>query len=118
MAFRTFTDSEGRDWQVYDVTPPADERRRYDRRATPDAVEPERRESDDRRLTVGRVSRLAAAAPEGWLCFQLGEERRRLSPIPKEWTRAGDRELEEYSRIARPAPTTSVNAESPDARQR
>src|SRR6266700_1139321 len=57
MALRNFSDASGREWQVYDVTPPEDERRRYDRRGTPDSIEADRRSSDDRRITVGRVSR-------------------------------------------------------------
>ena len=41
MAFRTFVDATGREWQVYDVVPPSDERRRNDRRGdvTPDRID-------------------------------------------------------------------------------
>jgi hypothetical protein len=101
MAFRTFIDSSGQEWQAYDVKPPADERRRYDRRSNPETVEPDRR-SDDRRLSVGRVSRLANAATEGWLCFERGEDRRRLTPLPKNWARCSDEQLEKYRESAQP----------------
>ena len=66
MAFRTFVDSAGQEWQVYDVVPPADERRNHDRRAEEEPEEPEEtnyeRRSDDRRLTVGRISQLVNGA--------------------------------------------------------
>ena len=107
MAFRTFTDSAGQEWQVYDVVPRPDERRRYDRRSSKVAVpEPvsdmdrDQREDDDRRLTVGRQSPLAGLK-EGWLAFESGEDRRRLSPIPEGWETATDAELERYREAAR-----------------
>ena len=104
MALRTVLDSSGQEWLAYDVIPPADERRRYDRRANTEAIEPERRSSDDRRLSVGRVSRLANGTG-GWLCFERGEDRRRLSPIPENWERSTDQQFEEYRNSARPVPT-------------
>lgn len=107
MAFRAFIDSAGEEWQVYDVVPRPDERRRYDRRgskvAAPEPVSDtagDRRDDDDRRLTVGRQSPLAAVK-EGWLVFERGEDRRRLSPIPAGWAMATDAELERYREAAR-----------------
>jgi hypothetical protein len=32
---------------------------------------------------------------QGWLCFDSGTEKRRLSPVPKEWQALGDAELEQ-----------------------
>jgi hypothetical protein len=104
MAFRTFVDSSGQEWQAYDVVPRPDERRRYDRRSSEEIAEEERRGSDDRRLSVGRVSRLSGRA-EGWLCFERGEERRRLFPIPEDWQRCSDEELQKYRDSARPVPS-------------
>jgi hypothetical protein len=43
---------------------------------------------------------------EGWLCFECGDDRRRLSPIPKGWARASDATLEAYCRSATPARTS------------
>jgi len=107
MAFRTFIDSAGQEWQVYDVVPRPHERRRYDRRASgvgaPEPVSEavrDRRDDDDRRLTVGRQSPLAAVR-QGWLTFERGEARRRLSPIPDGWATAPDAELERYREAAR-----------------
>ena len=115
MALRTFLDSTGEEWQVYDVTPPLDERRHYDRRATAEESEPDRRASEDRRLSVGRVSRLVSLA-EGWLCFERGDDRRRLTPIPKDWLKATDEELEQYRESARRVPATPRNGQAQSRR--
>jgi hypothetical protein len=124
MAFRTFVDGEGQEWQAYTVVPPADERRRADRRDTDltpaeassaveaDSASDDRRDSDDRRLTVGRVSRVFRAEPQGWLVFESGAERRRLSPIPDEWTHATDEELERYRQSAKPVAQTPHSSEA------
>jgi hypothetical protein len=41
---------------------------------------------------------------QGWLCFDSTVEKRRLSPIPRNWQSLSDRELEELSRHAEVAP--------------
>jgi len=115
MAFRTFVDASGQEWQAYDVVPPADERRRNDRRgdSSVNGEGDERREPrDDRRLTVGRVPRLSVAHPAGWLVFERGTERRRLSPIPSDWPRCSDDALEAYRQSARPVPHTRLGGAS------
>ena len=54
---RTFMDSSGTEWDVFEVHPGS-----------------------------GRtVSRVPAAFRDGWLCFQSHAERRRLAPIPLGW---------------------------------
>lgn len=103
MSMRTFLDAAGQEWQVFDVVPRRqEERRRYDRRGSADAPEPvapaDRRE-EDRRLSVGATPRVGRNAV-GWLCFEHGAERRRLSPIPEGWSTAPDAQLEEYRRAA------------------
>ena len=115
MAFRTFLDSRGQEWQAYEVIPPVDERRRYDRRSNPEDAEPDRRGSDDRRLSVGRVSRLASGAA-GWLCFERGEDRRRLTPVPQDWIKCSDEELEQYRDSARPV-TPVMRFGQPESRK-
>ncbi|MGH7615989.1 MAG: hypothetical protein ACREPM_02045 [Gemmatimonadaceae bacterium] len=102
MSLRTFVDSSRREWLAFDVVPRADERRYTDRRGDdqPEFGVEERRDSD-RRLTVGGVSAMQGA--EGWLCFECGDDRRRLSPIPMGWSRASDATLESYCRSATPA---------------
>ncbi len=106
MSLRTFVDSAGREWQAYDVVPREEERRHYDRRSEESHLdEAEERRDHDRRLTVGgRSERLGVA---GWLVFENGDDRRRLTPIPEDWNRAEDSKLETYLRSARQVKTTA-----------
>ena len=103
MAFRTFLDRAGNEWQAFDVVPRADERRHYDRRSDHaeqnDASERERREERDRRLTIGRGWTLGPS--QGWLVFERGNDRRRLSPIPNDWFTCPDEQLDGYREAAR-----------------
>ena len=103
MTLRIFTDSNGGEWQAFDVVPRADERRRYDRRSPAEqrALDEERRDAD-RRLTVSGRSPLASSVCDGWLCFERGVDRRRLIPIPDNWPRCSDQELEGYWHSATP----------------
>jgi hypothetical protein len=64
---RAFTDVRGVTWDVY-------------------AVYPEARLSPH--------SQLKGTFPQGWLCFDAGAEKRRLSPIPENWQAQSDDELE------------------------
>jgi hypothetical protein len=105
MSLRTFTDSHGQEWEAYDVVPRTEERRRYDRRSGETKIDPaDERRDTDRRITVGRSEHITAKA--GWLCFESQDERRRLTPIPEDWTRADEAQLEVYCREARPARLT------------
>lgn len=62
---RTFTDAEGKTWQVFSVHPST---------------------------RVGRAA-VRAAFAHGWLTFECGEETRRLAPIPEDWQTADDAAL-------------------------
>ena len=117
MAFRTFLDRTGDEWQAFDVVPREDERRHYDRRSghqseQDESVADDRRDEHDRRLTVGGVGLLGSA--QGWLVFERGDERRRLSPIPDGWEKCSDLELDAYREVAQPvrieAPTLAESA--------
>jgi len=101
MSLRTFVDSARREWLAFDVIPRADERRYSDRRGDDATFAGEERRDTDRRLTVGGSGGMQGT--EGWLCFECGEDRRRLSPIPNGWSRASDATLESYCRLATPA---------------
>lgn len=57
LSSRTFTDVEGRSWQVFSVHPS---------------------------MRVGKAA-VRAAFAQGWLTFECGEETRRLAPIPDDW---------------------------------
>jgi hypothetical protein len=72
MAARTFTDSAGLTWSVFEV-----------HRASQKA---------------GAVSR---GLEHGWLAFASGETRRRLAPFPSSWETATDSELEDLCATAR-----------------
>ena len=106
MAFRDFVDSDGLEWQAFDVIPRTTERRTAERRsgetrAVEEGAETERRESDRRFVGTGRAT-LTSTVRSGWLVFERGAERRRLSPIPENWQRLTDSELDAYLRVARP----------------
>jgi hypothetical protein len=75
MPARTFTDSAGLTWDVFEV-----------RRAT---------------QNPGAVSR---GLEHGWLAFACGERKRRLAPFPSGWETATDAELEVLCESARRAP--------------
>jgi hypothetical protein len=65
---RSFTDARGIWWDVF-------------------AVYPESRPSPH--------SQLKGTFQQGWLCFESGGEKRRLSPIPEDWRTVSQRDLEE-----------------------
>jgi hypothetical protein len=67
MAFRTFRDPEGREWQVWDVVPTRD--------GDPGAR--------SQRYLPGEMA-------EGWLCFEAADQKRRLSPLPADWEARDD----------------------------
>ena len=104
-------------------SPAAPERRhRTDRRRAP-APDPiiERRRGGDRRANAGHGpgsrTRTAALA-EGWLAFQAGSARRRLTPIPADWESCPEADLRRLARLAvpvsaSPAPVRSRADEPP-----
>ena len=102
MPYRMFQDSAGREWQVWDVVPRLTERRldASDRRVdiTPIAFADRRRE--ERRLSEARRTVLRGTYAHGWLCFDNGVDKRRLSPIPPDWTTTDVHTLEAYLRAA------------------
>lgn len=99
MSLRSFIDSEGTEWRVWDVVPegvPAQDRRRTD---TLDPTVP------DRRLPV--------VDPEldgGWLVCESALEKRRIAPIPEGWESCPDAELERLCKRARERPNGKTDA--------
>jgi hypothetical protein len=81
---REFQDQGGRHWRVWDVNPMLHARKSTARPAA--------------RLKV----------PEAWLCFEAGDERRRLSPIPPDWETADVRTLEQLWRSAEVVPSPAL----------
>src|SRR5829696_4657105 len=101
MAYRTFTDSAGTEWQVWDVRPQGratDRRSDEDRRLLTVQIEhAERRDAPDRRAPL-----VAPGMESGWLCFQAGGDKRRLVPIPTAWDSEPNERLEAFLRLAAP----------------
>lgn len=107
MAYRSFRDANGVEWEAWDVIPRLVERRMADRRQGGTADESERRRGVERRAMARRRASLAGLE-QGWLCFERGEEKRRLTPIPPDWPRCDDTRLAEYCNqagaVRRPLP--------------
>lgn len=107
MGYRVFKDSQGTEWQTWDVVPQLAERRIADRRGAarvpPPQVAADRRQISDRRIASGRRPFLSAGLDGGWLCFEAQVEKRRLTPIPADWLRCDEACLERYCRQAKPA---------------
>lgn len=86
VAHRQFTDSIGRTWDAWEVTPEFAERR-----TTPPApwLGVERRQRAEFRVPLGKQW------SKGWLAFETRGEKRRLAPVPPGWSALTDRELAE-----------------------
>jgi hypothetical protein len=87
MPLRTFEDSKGETCKVWNVTP--------------FVVQGTERRMTERRMAAGTLY----SGPEresGWLCFERGNEKRRLTPVPAGWDDAPDHELESLFDSARP----------------
>lgn len=79
MAFRTFRDPEGREWQVWDVVP-----------------------SREVEGLSRRHHYLPPEMAQGWLCFEAGDEKRRLTPLPADWEQHDDASMLALCRSAIP----------------
>jgi hypothetical protein len=121
MPYRTFVDSTGTDWQVWDIVPRLNERRNSDddRRVQETVISFADRRREGRRLTQARRSVLRGSYAQGWLCFDNEKEKRRLCPIPRDWTTCSDELLEVYARhaerVSRSQPSFTLSGEGPIA---
>ena len=79
MAFRTFRDPEGREWQVWDVVP--------------------NREGDG---GTRRHHYLPPEMAQGWLCFEAADQKRRLTPFPNDWEQRDDDAIHALCLAAQP----------------
>jgi hypothetical protein len=88
MAVREFTDSGGREWRVWDVTP--------------ESIHPPIKTEDY----------LADIYQTGWLVFETKaeDEKRRLSQIPADWSGLSDRDLEVLLQRAEVIPPRKLRA--------
>lgn len=116
MAHRSFTDSAGVAWEVWEVHPgvasagaEAAERRSGEERrgagppSSAPPPPPERRVIGERRVGVSPPMR------DGWLAFQSPSERRRLVPIPHGWADDSETQLEAYCDAARVVPRSNTS---------
>lgn len=102
MGYRSFKDSTGVAWDAWDVVPQLAERRVDDRRQARQPIAFRDRRRAERRIVMSRRAVMAGGLLNGWLCFEGATEKRRLSPIPDDWARCSESQLEEYCRVARP----------------
>ena len=95
MAHRDFVDSHGIRWDVWSVRPEYAERRR---KTPPEDVPAlERRERAEFRVPLG------GQWAGGWLCFESNVEKRRLAPVPDDWSDLPVEELEKLCHEATPS---------------
>jgi hypothetical protein len=92
MAYREFEDSEGNAWRVWDVHPSHAERRVGDDRRSDDRLESLK---DRRRMSEPRVL-MPPELMAGWLCFECGDQRKRLVPVPEGWQSAPAAQLRHW----------------------
>jgi hypothetical protein len=94
MAYRTFCDSNGSYWQVWDVRPDRVERRSLERRTIPPPLWRglERRKGERRGLS-GKRTVVNEGNSTGWLIFESLTAKRRLAPIPVGWEKCSQAEL-------------------------
>jgi hypothetical protein len=106
VPYRSFSDTRGQEWQVWDIVPRLAERRHgaADRRVEHTVIPFADRRQDDRRLSSSRRMVLRGAYAYGWLCFDNGAEKRRLTPIPPDWTTCAVERIEQYLSRARSVP--------------
>ncbi|MEP6990879.1 MAG: hypothetical protein ABJA80_08130 [bacterium] len=101
MAHREFVASNGVAWQVWEVIPQSVDRRRLRERRIAPRDEQDRRKRHEARL------RPSDGDTDGWLVFESYDQKRRLRPIPRQWARASDEELESMcaraARASRPS---------------
>lgn len=121
MPYRVFTDSTGSEWQVWDIVPQLSERRGLDsgereRRVKAVPIDFADRRAEPRRTTVARRALLRGSYSQGWLCFDNGQQKRRLTPIPRDWATCSEPLLETYMRHAeRATGAYTAIADEPDA---
>jgi hypothetical protein len=83
---RGFTDSAGLEWRVWEVFPTRGD------------------SSETKGEAHSRSSLKGTAFADGWLCFESGEHKRRLAPIPEGWQFRDVELLEELCSNATPVP--------------
>jgi hypothetical protein len=99
--FRVVRDAAGRSWDVWESRPSIVDRR--DGRERRGAGR-----GDDRRQFAEERVPVPASFRKGWLCFQCGDEWRRVAPIPRHWYSLSDNELMALSANANASQQTQL----------
>ena len=84
MAARTFTDSTGATWDVFEV-----------------------------HRSSQKSGAVSPGLEKGWLSFVNGETKKRLAPIPRDWESVSEAQLEELCDSARMAPPPRYPSDGP-----
>lgn len=105
MPLRSFVDSSGVHWDVWEAHPRLEERRTLEERRSLDRVDEPSRRVDIRRTSPNDTE------SEGWLVFHSALERRRQRPIPPGWAALTDVKLEALMFRARPSGPRSRSLE-------
>lgn len=79
---REFTDSHGVSWRVWDIA------------------------STLHSLAFNPALKRNLIVPQGWLCFECSDQRRRLAPVPEGWQELDVAALERLCGEALPVPMT------------
>lgn len=88
MAYREFTDTHGVVWQAWEVIPSSAERRSSGERRFG------ARDRVDRRVRQEQTRvKLDHGMAHGWLVFESAAEKRRVHPIPDDWSSRSDEQL-------------------------
>ena len=91
---RGFTDSAGVEWRVWEVLP--------NQALAPGGAD-----------ALSRSSLKDTPFADGWLCFESASEKRRLAPIPSDWTDRDQDTLESLCRQAALVPARRQRASQP-----
>jgi hypothetical protein len=94
MALRDFTDVNGSQWRVWDVSPHLP--------LGMNADGPDDQSDGDGADDLHLHRRLVPGLEGGWLCFEAEEEKRRLNPIPESWHELEDPDLQRLLEQAAP----------------
>ena len=90
MALREFVDEKGSTWRVWSV-------------------------AIDHAYPQGVRQGYLGDLQYGWLCFESGSDRRRLTKYPEDWESLAEEELSELLSRATPAPPRRLSGESDGA---
>jgi hypothetical protein len=110
VAKRQFKTDDDVTWIVWDVHPEDLGRLAYDRRAASPSPESSAPADGSSRRSERLVD---PELQHGWLCFQSGTDKRRLTPIPAAWHELPDAVLCELLDAAVPAPLTDGRVSRP-----